>query len=101
MEMFIHDSLHTAENTLFEMEQAASAMSPGGVMLVDDIEAHEGFATFARRHPGTRPSSARPMTGSGSSASPSTRAAAKVLVAPATVRWLSCVAAGHCIKPTG
>jgi hypothetical protein len=51
VEVFIHDSLHTAGNTLFEMEQAASAMSPGGVMLVDDIKTHEGFATFARRHP--------------------------------------------------
>jgi hypothetical protein len=49
--LFIHDSLHTAENTLFEMEEAASAMSPGGVMLVDDIDSHMGFATFAERHP--------------------------------------------------
>jgi hypothetical protein len=52
VEMFIHDSLHTAENTLFEMEQAASAMSAGGVMLVDDIHSHLGFANFAERHPG-------------------------------------------------
>ncbi len=52
VEMFIHDSLHTAENTLFEMEQAALAMSAGGVMLVDDIDSHLGFATFAERHPG-------------------------------------------------
>jgi len=51
VEMFIHDSLHTAENTLFEMEQAASAMSPGGVMLVDDIDSHMGFAIFAKQHP--------------------------------------------------
>jgi Methyltransferase domain len=50
-ELFIHDSLHTATNTLFEMEQAASIMSPGGVMLIDDIRGHDGFATFARRHP--------------------------------------------------
>jgi cephalosporin hydroxylase len=49
--LFIHDSLHTAKNTLFEMEQAASAMGPGGVMLVDDIRGHDGFATFAARHP--------------------------------------------------
>jgi len=49
--MFIHDSLHTAANTVFEMEQAASAMSPGAVMLVDDIDSHAGFATFAMRHP--------------------------------------------------
>jgi hypothetical protein len=51
VELFIHDSLHTAKNTLFEMEQAASIMSPGGVMLVDDIRGHDGFARFARRHP--------------------------------------------------
>jgi Methyltransferase domain len=50
--LFIHDSLHTAKNTLFEMEQAASVMPPGGVMLVDDIRGHDGFSTFARRHPG-------------------------------------------------
>ena len=52
VEMFIHDSLHTASNTLFEMEQVASAMPVGAVMLVDDIGSHEGFVTFARRHPG-------------------------------------------------
>lgn len=51
VELFIHDSLHTAKNTLFEMEQAASIMPPGGVMLVDDIRGHGGFSTFARRHP--------------------------------------------------
>jgi hypothetical protein len=51
VDIFIHDSLHTAENTVFEMEQAASAMSAGGVMLVDDIDSHAGFATFAKRHP--------------------------------------------------
>ena len=49
--MFIHDSLHTARNTVFEMEQVASAMQPGGIMLVDDIRTHNGLATFARRHP--------------------------------------------------
>lgn len=52
VEMFIHDSLHTAENTIFEMEQAASAMRGGSVMLIDDIDSHMGFAVFARRHPG-------------------------------------------------
>jgi hypothetical protein len=51
VDMFVHDSLHTARNTLFEMEQAAAGMRPGGVMLVDDIKSHTGFATFARRHP--------------------------------------------------
>jgi len=51
VEVFIHDSLHTARNTVFEMEQAASAMPPGGVMLIDDIALHKGFAVFAGRHP--------------------------------------------------
>jgi hypothetical protein len=51
VELFIHDSLHTAKITLFEMEQAASIMTPGGIMLVDDIRGNDGFATFARRHP--------------------------------------------------
>ena len=50
VQMFIHDSLHTAKNTLFEMEQVFSIMPPGGVMLVDDIKSHNGFATFAERH---------------------------------------------------
>jgi hypothetical protein len=51
VQLFIHDSLHTARNTLFEMEQAASIMTPGGVMLIDDIRAHDAFVTFTRRHP--------------------------------------------------
>jgi hypothetical protein len=49
--VFIHDSLHTARNTLFEMEQVARAMPAGGVMLVDDIKSHAGFSAFAKRHP--------------------------------------------------
>jgi Methyltransferase domain len=52
VEVFIHDSLHTARNTLFEMNQVASAMNPGGVMLIDDISTHKGFAIFAERYPG-------------------------------------------------
>lgn len=51
VDLFIHDSLHTFKNTLFEMEQAASVMPKGGVMLIDDIKSHDGFATFAKRHP--------------------------------------------------
>jgi hypothetical protein len=51
VEMFVHDSLHTAKNTRFEMEQAASAMPVGGVMLIDDIGSHDGFTSFARQHP--------------------------------------------------
>jgi hypothetical protein len=48
--LFIHDSLHTARNTRFELEQVASAQTAGGVLLVDDIAGHNGFAVFARQH---------------------------------------------------
>jgi hypothetical protein len=51
VELFIHNSLHTAKDTLFEMEQAASIMPSGGAILVHDIRGHEGFPTFAWRHP--------------------------------------------------
>lgn len=54
VQLFIHDSLHTARNTLFEMEQADRKMPPSGVMLVDDISTHTGFLDFAKRHPGYR-----------------------------------------------
>jgi hypothetical protein len=49
--VFIHDSLHTPRNVVFEMQQAASALAPGGVMLIDDVRTHAGFATFAAKHP--------------------------------------------------
>jgi len=49
--VFIHDSLHTARNVVFEMRQAGSALVPGGVMLIDDVKTHPGFATFIRKHP--------------------------------------------------
>jgi Methyltransferase domain len=52
VEMFVHDSLHTTQNTLFEMEQAASVMQPGGVMLIDDIgESRDAFTTFTQQNP--------------------------------------------------
>lgn len=50
VDVFIHDSLHTAKNTRFELDRAAEAMPRGGVMLADDISTHDGFATFARDH---------------------------------------------------
>jgi len=54
IDLFLHDSLHTLCNAVFEMESAAAAISPGGIMLVDDIMTHRGFAMFCKRHPGYR-----------------------------------------------
>jgi hypothetical protein len=50
VDVFIHDSLHTAKNTRFEMDHAAEVVPRGGVILADDISTHNGFATFARDH---------------------------------------------------
>lgn len=65
VQLFIHDSLHTARNTLFELNQAARVMEAGGVMLVDDISTHGGFAAFARRHPEYRTIVCPPADGLG------------------------------------
>jgi hypothetical protein len=51
VDLFIHDSLHTARNTRFEMEQALRMLRPGGIMLVDDISTHQAFFDFARDFP--------------------------------------------------
>lgn len=51
VQMFIHDSLHTARNTAFELTRAASAMPSGGVLLADDIKMHRGFDIFAKKNP--------------------------------------------------
>jgi predicted O-methyltransferase YrrM len=51
IDLFIHDSLHTARNTRFEMERTLSVLSPGGIMIVDDIGTHQAFADFVREFP--------------------------------------------------
>ena len=71
VEVFIHDSLHTAKNTAFEMEQAASAAPPGAVLLADDIRMHPGFNIFTGRHPEYQTIISGTKTRSGCSALPS------------------------------
>jgi Methyltransferase domain len=51
IDLFIHDSLHTARNTRFEMERTLNTMAPGGIMIIDDIGTHQGFADFGREFP--------------------------------------------------
>ena len=51
IDLFIHDSLHSAHNVQFEMEQAWTALRPGGVMIVDDIDANRAFRSFMQTHP--------------------------------------------------
>ena len=48
IDIFIHDSLHSAANMRFEMSAAWPHLRPGGVMLADDIESNPAFAEFTR-----------------------------------------------------
>ncbi|PYU17810.1 MAG: hypothetical protein DMG32_27220, partial [Acidobacteria bacterium] len=50
IDLFLHDSIHTEYNTRFELEQAWSVLSPGGVLVADDIDLNWGWHNFARAH---------------------------------------------------
>jgi hypothetical protein len=49
IDLFIHDSLHTARNTCFELGTVWPALPPGGVAVVDDIHRNLGFSRFIER----------------------------------------------------
>jgi hypothetical protein len=48
IDMFIHNSLHTARNIRFEMRLTWPALRPGGIMLVDDVY-NQSFGDFIRQ----------------------------------------------------
>ena len=45
VDMFVHDSLHTARNMRFELRTVWPAMDPGGLVLVDDVD-NRAFRDF-------------------------------------------------------
>jgi Methyltransferase domain len=49
VDLFVHDSLHTARNTCFELDTVWPALPPGGVAVVDDIDHSLGFSRFTER----------------------------------------------------
>jgi len=51
VDLFIHDSLHSTRNVLFELETVWSYLKPGGVMVIDDIDVNNGFSAFTEAHP--------------------------------------------------
>ena len=58
VDLFVHDSLHTARNLCFELEAVWPALPPGGLAVVDDIDHSLGFRRFVDRVspvPGSRP----------------------------------------------
>jgi predicted O-methyltransferase YrrM len=51
IDLFIHDSLHTERNVMWEMEQAWAALAPNGVLVVDDVDANMAFELFTKAYP--------------------------------------------------
>ena len=48
IDVFIHDSLHSRRNVLFELEQAWPLVRHGGAIVVDDIDVNTGFDIFTQ-----------------------------------------------------
>jgi len=50
-DIFVHDSLHTVEHMLFELEWAFDRQHAGNVMVCDDADSNAAFRTFLSHHP--------------------------------------------------
>lgn len=46
IDVFVHDSEHSTDNVLFELNLAWAALRPGGAVVVDDIDTNDGFHRF-------------------------------------------------------
>ena len=44
--VFVHDSMHTTRNVHFELAHDWPALTPGGVVVADDIDFNRAFGTF-------------------------------------------------------
>jgi predicted O-methyltransferase YrrM len=51
VDLFIHDSMHSNRNVMFELESAWDYLAVGGAMVVDDVDANPAFDTFTRNYP--------------------------------------------------
>jgi hypothetical protein len=52
IDLFVHDSLHSERNVRFELDRVWAALPPGGVIVVDDVDANWGFRSFLETHIG-------------------------------------------------
>jgi predicted O-methyltransferase YrrM len=46
VDLFVHDSIHTQRNLLFEWSSVLPVMQPGGVLVADDVQRHHGLRSF-------------------------------------------------------
>lgn len=49
VDLFVHDSLHTRANMLWEFETVWPALTPGGLLIADDAGDNSAFSEFAAR----------------------------------------------------
>lgn len=52
IDLFVHDSLHSERNVRFELDRAWAVLRPGGALVVDDVDANNGFRSFAQTFSG-------------------------------------------------
>jgi predicted O-methyltransferase YrrM len=48
VDMFIHDSLHTYRNIKFELEKVTPRLSPGAIVIADDIDENPAFKEWSQ-----------------------------------------------------
>lgn len=51
LDLFVHDSLHSTRNVMFELDRVWPALAPGAVAIVDDVHRNRGFARFVAANP--------------------------------------------------
>ena len=54
IDLFVHDSMHTARNLRFELDHAWAFLRPGGALLVDDVDHNDAFHSFTETFAGLR-----------------------------------------------
>jgi hypothetical protein len=65
IDLFVHDSMHTARNVRFELDHAWDSLRPGGALLVDDVDHNDAFHSFTATFAGLRSLIARHDDGKG------------------------------------
>ena len=54
IDLFVHDSLHSARNVRFEVDHAWSDLTRRGAVIVDDIDVNRGFRAEMELHPSAK-----------------------------------------------
>jgi hypothetical protein len=50
IDLFVHDSRHSARNLLYELERARAVVRPGGFLIADDVDLNCGLHRYRERH---------------------------------------------------